>query len=72
MRETHPRCLCSVLTGYPDEESELIGIHLGIDDYIRKPTNADTLVALLADKISSKDAQIFQGKLRSAIQDTLD
>ena len=67
MREAHPSCLCIVLTGYPDEESELKGVQLGIDDYIRKPANADTLVAVLADKLS-RDAQTFQLKLRTVLE----
>ena len=58
MREAHPRCLCLVLTGYPDEESAVKGTQLGIDDYIRKPAKADTLVALLADKLSRDAANV--------------
>lgn len=54
MREAHPRCVTIVLTGYPNEESAEEAVRLGIDDYIAKPTNADTLVALLADKLAAR------------------
>jgi DNA-binding response OmpR family regulator len=54
MRETHPRCVTIVLTGYPGVDSVIEGIHIGIDDYIVKPTRPDVLVALLADKLAAR------------------
>ena len=54
MREVNPRCVTIVLTGYPNEESAEVAIRLGIDDYIAKPTNADALVALLAEKLAAR------------------
>jgi DNA-binding NtrC family response regulator len=54
MREVNPHCLNIVLTGYPDEESAEEAVRLGIDDYIAKPTNADMLVALLAEKLAER------------------
>jgi ActR/RegA family two-component response regulator len=41
-----------ILTAYPDVESAIEGIHQGVDDYIIKPSSADTLVALLAEKLA--------------------
>jgi len=35
-------------------QSAVEGIHLGIDDYIIKPSNADALVALLAEKLTAR------------------
>ena len=55
MREVNPRCVTIVLTGYPNEESAEVAIRLGIDDYIAKPTNADALVALLAEKLAERE-----------------
>jgi two-component system, NtrC family, response regulator HydG len=55
MRKAHPRCVTIVLTGYPNEESAEEAVRLGIDDYIAKPTNADTLVALLAEKLAERE-----------------
>jgi DNA-binding response OmpR family regulator len=54
MREKNPDCVTIILTGYPAVESAVTGIHLGIDDYLMKPTNADTLVALLAEKLAKR------------------
>lgn len=56
MQEANPRCVTIVLTAYPNFESAVEGIHLGIDDYIVKPTTPDTLVALLADKLAKRRA----------------
>jgi two-component system, NtrC family, response regulator HydG len=54
MREVNPRCTTIILTGYPDMESAIEGIHLGVVDYITKPTNADELVALLTEKLAAR------------------
>jgi DNA-binding NtrC family response regulator len=54
MRETNPQCVTIVLTGYPNQESQEEAVRLGIDDYIAKPTYADMLVALLADKLAER------------------
>jgi DNA-binding NtrC family response regulator len=58
MQQVHPACVTVVLTAYPGIESAVEGIHLGIDDYITKPADANTLVALLAEKLAAK--QMFQ------------
>jgi len=55
MRQANPNCINIVLTGYPDEQSAAEGIELGIDDYIAKPANADTLVAMLAEKLAKRN-----------------
>lgn len=55
MREVHPRCVTIILTGHPDLESAMEGIHLGVLDYITKPTNADELVALLTAKLTARE-----------------
>jgi DNA-binding NtrC family response regulator len=62
MREVNPHCLNIVLTGYPDEESAEEAVRLGIDDYIAKPTNADMLVALLAEKLAERQRVAEKGK----------
>jgi DNA-binding NtrC family response regulator len=54
MREVSPNCVTVVLTGYPNLESAEEGFRLGIDEYIAKPTNADALVALLAEKLAGR------------------
>jgi ActR/RegA family two-component response regulator len=57
MREVNSNCVTLILTGYPDMESAEEGISLGIEDYIAKPADADTLVALLAEKLAARQAK---------------
>jgi two-component system response regulator RegA len=57
MREVNSNCVTIILTGYPDMESAEEGISLGIEDYIAKPADADTLVALLAEKLAARQAK---------------
>jgi DNA-binding NtrC family response regulator len=54
MREVNPRCITIILTGHPDLESAIEGIHLGVVDYITKPTNAEELLALLNEKLAAR------------------
>jgi DNA-binding NtrC family response regulator len=51
MQKANPTCAVMILTAYPGVDSAVEGIHLQIEDYIIKPTNADALVALLAEKL---------------------
>jgi ActR/RegA family two-component response regulator len=55
MRQMNPTCGTIVLTGYFSANTEMEGRHLGIDDYIAKPANADALVAVLAEKLAARD-----------------
>lgn len=54
MREVNPHCVTIILTGHPDMKSAEEGFRLGIDEYIAKPANADTLVAMLAEKLAAR------------------
>jgi two-component system, NtrC family, response regulator HydG len=65
MREVNPQCVTIVLTGYPNQESAEEAVSLGIDDYIAKPTNADMLVALLAEKLAERQRLAAKGKART-------
>jgi DNA-binding NtrC family response regulator len=51
MQKVNLTCVVIILTAYPAVESAVEGIHLRIEDYIIKPSNADALVALLAHKL---------------------
>ena len=57
MQRQHPHCVTMVLTAYPAIESAVEGIRLHINDYIIKPSNADTLVALLAERLRQHSAK---------------
>jgi DNA-binding NtrC family response regulator len=54
MGEANPDCIKIILTAYPALETAVEGIHLSVDDYITKPTNADALVAVLAEKLTAR------------------
>jgi ActR/RegA family two-component response regulator len=51
IRAIDPTCVAVILTAYASLESAIDGIHHGVDDYIIKPINADTLATLLTDKM---------------------
>ena len=57
IQKVNPSCVTMILTGNPGLESAVEGIRLSINDYIIKPTNADALVALLAEKLASDQNQ---------------
>jgi DNA-binding NtrC family response regulator len=57
MREVNSNCITIILTGYPDMESAEEGISLDIEDYIAKPADADTLVAVLAEKLAARQSK---------------
>lgn len=61
MQKANPSCETVVLTGYPAVDSAVEGIRLSIDDYLIKPARADTLVALLADKLAARGGKKNQG-----------
>jgi two-component system response regulator PilR (NtrC family) len=66
IRKVNPKCVTIILTAYPDTESAVESIHLSIDEYIVKPTNADTLVALLAEKLAQRAHRVFASKGHAA------
>ena len=57
MRQLNPACATFVLTGFPSTDTELEARRLGIDDYIAKPANADALVAILAEKLDTRQSK---------------
>lgn len=58
MQALNPACVTVILTGYGDVESATEGSQLGLDDYIFKPVAPNELVALLAEKLAAKSAQL--------------
>jgi len=63
IRAIDPYCIVVVLTAYPDVESAIEGIHEGVDGYIIKPANADTLCCIAIGQIGettseTRDSQI--------------
>jgi ActR/RegA family two-component response regulator len=66
VRLVHPHCATIVLTGFASVDTAVAGIHLGIDDYISKPANADALVAVLAERLAARQTRL---QSESALQD---
>lgn len=56
IRAIDPDCRAVMLTAYPDMESAIEGIQNGVDDYIIKPSNADQLIASLANVLAKQHA----------------
>ena len=54
MRQTHPRCVTILLTGYPAFETAVEGIRHQIDDYVVKPADIDMLVQLMNEKLLAR------------------
>jgi DNA-binding NtrC family response regulator len=67
IRERNPDCVVIILTGYPAMESAIEGIHLKVDDYMVKPSNADALVALLGERLARQAKSTPKTQPRSAI-----
>ena len=51
MRSVQPDAVTIILTGYPAFETALEAIRSQVDDYIVKPANVETLVALIERKL---------------------
>lgn len=56
MRRSQPRCVNLILTGYPAFESALRAIQAHVDDYLVKPTDLETLVAKIHERLNSRPA----------------
>jgi DNA-binding NtrC family response regulator len=54
MRQSHPRSVIVLLTGYPAFESAVEGIHHVVDDYVVKPADYDALIETLEKKLAAK------------------
>ena len=59
VRAIDPACAIVILTAFPGVESAVEGIHQDIDDYVLKPTSADELVALLAEKLAARRMKLM-------------
>ncbi|MGH9515389.1 MAG: response regulator [Terriglobales bacterium] len=66
IRRVNPNCVTIILTAYPGAESAIESIHLGVDEYIVKPAKADTLVALLAEKLADRAGRVSASKKYAA------
>jgi DNA-binding response OmpR family regulator len=56
-RTVNPDVVVIMLTAYPDVDSAVEGIREQVDDYVVKPSDPDTLVAILANGLAKKTGQ---------------
>jgi DNA-binding response OmpR family regulator len=54
IRQANPRVVTLILTGYPDFESAVAGIHHSVDDYLTKPAEVDLLVSVMEKRLAEK------------------
>jgi DNA-binding response OmpR family regulator len=54
MRRANPDAVTVILTGYPDLQNAIDGIHRKIDDYFIKPADVETLVSVLKTHLSRR------------------
>lgn len=59
MRRTRPRAVTFILTGYPAFDTALEAIRLQVDDYVTKPTDADSLIEKIRSKLSGKPPERY-------------
>ena len=68
MRRTHPTCINFILTGYPAFETALQAIRCQVDDYLIKPANPTSLIAVLQSRLESRtEHRHFPNKRVAAI-----
>jgi DNA-binding NtrC family response regulator len=54
LRETTPRMVKIILTGYPVLENAVEAINRGVDGYLTKPVNSDTLLETVAEHLQKQ------------------
>ena len=54
MRRTQPKAVNFILTGYPAFETALEAIRQQVDDYLTKPTEIESLVAVIKQKLTDR------------------
>lgn len=54
MREAQPHCVVLILTGYPGFESAIHALRHKVDDYLVKPADVDSMIALINAKIAER------------------
>lgn len=54
MRRIQPQCVKIILTGYPAFETAVEAIRNQVDDYLVKPADIESLIALLRKKFESR------------------
>src|SRR5207253_10281973 len=61
MRKTHPKCVAILLTGYPAFETAVQAIEDGVDGYLVKPADINSLVSTIERKLRIRQARTGSG-----------
>ncbi len=70
MGNVNPNCIVIILTGYPAMDTALEATRLGVDDYIAKPASADTLVAIIAERLHGSRTRARVSAVKPTSSDT--
>ena len=54
MRKAHPKCVAILLTGYPAFETAVQAIEDGVDGYLVKPADINSLVSTVERKLRTR------------------
>src|SRR6266571_8626595 len=54
MRKAHPKCVAILLTGYPAFETAVQAIEDGVDGYLVKPADINSLVSTIERKLRTR------------------
>src|SRR5947208_14110735 len=57
MRHIQPQCVNLILTGYPALETALQAIHSQVDGYLPKPTDLDSFIHTIHEKLTCPKSQ---------------
>ncbi len=70
MRRTHPHAVTLILTGYPAFQTALRSIHEQVDDFLVKPTDPKTVIALIRQNLARqrKPEPVFAERLHQIIR----
>ena len=60
MRHLQPHCVNLILTGYPALETAVQAIRSQVDDYLMKPSDVDSLVTTINQKLETRGNQLLR------------
>jgi DNA-binding NtrC family response regulator len=70
LKETTPRMVKIILTGYPNLENAVKAINKGVDGYLIKPVNTDELVRVIREHLDKqkREKEFGQQKLAEFVE----
>jgi DNA-binding NtrC family response regulator len=73
LKETSPRMMKIILTGYPVVENALQAINRGVDGYLTKPANVDQLLKTVAELLrrQAKEKTFTESQLKAYVETRL-